>query len=82
MEDHPHIHGEHKFSSKWACGSKGSPPYTWGAPICGQQFSTLLRITPIYMGSTGMVSIILVNSWDHPHIHGEHNPVVVLLHQL
>ena len=37
------------------------------------------RITPIYMGSTTFVFLLLVASRDHPHIHGEHVLVVVVL---
>ena len=29
--DHPHIHGEHRQSTKSASRLIGSPPYTWGA---------------------------------------------------
>ena len=51
-EDHPHIHGEHFASDTVDLPSRGSPPYTWGAPS-GDSVTYLGEgITPIYMGST------------------------------
>ena len=32
------------------------------------------RITPIYMGSTNVLTLIRWPTRDHPHIHGEHSP--------
>ena len=72
IQDHPHIHGEHMLQLRPDLSVRGSPPYTWGAPShspCGQ---LKLRITPIYMGSTGTKRHASVIIEDHPHIHGEH----------
>ena len=50
--DHPHIHGEHTGLDFMYTVAKGSPPYTWGAPDNRSRAILVLRITPIYMGST------------------------------
>ena len=72
QRDHPHIHGEHRISSSCRMSNVGSPPYTWGAldeVLCG---FFIVRITPIYMGSTIPYGASPQVEWDHPHIHGEH----------
>ena len=50
--DHPHIHGEHLSREAQKTVFKGSPPYTWGAPAVAVATLPIIRITPIYMGST------------------------------
>ena len=50
--DHPHIHGEHSFRLRCRSRPRGSPPYTWGALVNPDGAIRILRITPIYMGST------------------------------
>ena len=73
VQDHPHIHGEHLIKKKLIGFGNGSPPYTWGA-LNGIRFcSVRVGITPIYMGSTFLLSFIDLGLWDHPHIHGEHS---------
>ena len=53
--------------------AKGSPPYTWGAPIRRHLVGNRKQgITPIYMGSTKMYCKLCKVMGDHPHIHGEH----------
>ncbi len=59
IEDHPHIHGEHSRSCSLIIATMGSPPYTWGAPILDRRTVGTMRITPIYMGSTGFGSKII-----------------------
>ena len=71
-EDHPHIHGEHGVAGSPTRVAMGSPPYTWGARAPTRSFSSLSRITPIYMGSTFKSHQIEHTFKDHPHIHGEH----------
>ena len=71
--DHPHIHGEHDLTLSNAADGKGSPPYTWGAPLARSLALWTVRITPIYMGSTGGFHRVRNSLQDHPHIHGEHN---------
>ena len=51
-QDHPHIHGKHNFADVIVALAVGSPPYTWGAPVCVIIRIHVIRITPIYMGST------------------------------
>ena len=72
-QDHPHIHGEHSHTTSTNQEGEGSPPYTWGAQQKGPPVKVTLRITPIYMGSTGVRCCLASNRWDHPHIHGEHH---------
>ena len=74
--DHPHIHGEHLTLPNQFCLCTGSPPYTWGARLVSPVIMAGFRITPIYMGSTTFVFLLLVASRDHPHIHGEHAETV------
>ena len=71
--DHPHIHGEHLSSSRTKRTPKGSPPYTWGARAPGKFRTHIIRITPIYMGSTAKCYNFKFIHRDHPHIHGEHS---------
>ncbi len=52
FQDHPHIHGEHNLVRQEFGTMKGSPPYTWGAPLALTGEGDFLGITPIYMGST------------------------------
>ena len=73
-EDHPHIHGEHKLSCRSRPPLIGSPPYTWGAPLKNAGCKGVVRITPIYMGSTCSSRRRFGKRRDHPHIHGEHEP--------
>ena len=79
VEDHPHIHGEHKMSIPAAFSHAGSPPYTCGAPIVWLFYFGFVRITPIYMGSTHVSAICNCFFKDHPHIHGEHLVIVRVL---
>ena len=71
-QDHPHIHGEHDQLFLASPVLLGSPPYTWGAPVCNPLQKSDHRITPIYMGSTNHNTLRGRSHWDHPHIHGEH----------
>ena len=73
--DHPHIHGEHDESTSWTTTIVGSPPYTWGAREDCALLAGQLGITPIYMGSTLYRSGGQWRTQDHPHIHGEHDPL-------
>ena len=71
-QDHPHIHGEHTLNSWRHTLTMGSPPYTWGAPNYNYFPSFTNGITPIYMGSTFVITCSSILARDHPHIHGEH----------
>ena len=71
-QDHPHIHGEHLSINQGLTGHQGSPPYTWGAHIRSMGIYPIMRITPIYMGSTDALLKWVEAAEDHPHIHGEH----------
>ena len=75
FEDHPHIHGEHTYRTMLAPLHQGSPPYTWGAQKEVHGCLVLVRITPIYMGSTQCRGPCERPKRDHPHIHGEHKEV-------
>ena len=52
VQDHPHIHGEHRDHPCGKSVRRGSPPYTWGAQKRILVLIIAHRITPIYMGST------------------------------
>ncbi|AGL89214.1 hypothetical protein LBFF_1321 [Limosilactobacillus fermentum F-6] len=52
LQDHPHIHGEHRCLPGSRQSALGSPPYTWGALISLPPILIYIGITPIYMGST------------------------------
>ena len=80
--DHPHIHGEHRLAIINPLISAGSPPYTWGALLIERFIRMLKRITPIYMGSTALSSIMACFCQDHPHIHGEHGNILVMAHRV
>ena len=71
--DHPHIHGEHLVGRAMMTQSTGSPPYTWGALFHHCHYVWWQRITPIYMGSTHLMTGSSHWNGDHPHIHGEHD---------
>ena len=73
MQDHPHIHGEHSNPHLSSSSLRGSPPYTWGAPLKRSPPPLRPRITPIYMGSTSTITFGNKIFRDHPHIHGEHS---------
>ena len=73
LEDHPHIHGEHITTPSAPFAFIGSPPYTWGAQNFHPFERGIVRITPIYMGSTTSRHLLTRARWDHPHIHGEHH---------
>ena len=63
-------------TSDWVCldcGRSGSPPYTWGALFHHCHYVWWQRITPIYMGSTHLMTGSSHWNGDHPHIHGEHD---------
>ena len=75
VQDHPHIHGEHKMFSAVSLSNVGSPPYTWGARGAILLAGGYLRITPIYMGSTRIEKSVDKLVRDHPHIHGEHTSI-------
>ena len=76
-EDHPHIHGEYLRTAKWITVYKGSPPHTWGIRGFGLLMFPISRITPTYMGNTGMRLGEIMALKDHPHIHGEYSSQAV-----
>lgn len=51
---------------------RGSPPHTWGIPLGGNEDEDWWRITPTYMGNTGLSRSVGTTGEDHPHIHGEY----------
>ena len=70
--DHPHTHGEYRYSWSAVRSSKGSPPYTWGIRTLPSWIRIPSRITPTYMGNTFTYQLARLELWDHPHIHGEY----------
>ena len=73
IEDHPHIHGEYSLVILSPNNLIGSPPHTWGIPVCVILVLALLRITPTYMGNTVYRENGKYWARDHPHIHGEYS---------
>ena len=82
LEDHPHIHGEHKTRPTRYRKKRGSPPYTWGALDGSITGRVTKGITPIYMGSTFWSFLGAFVLGDHPHIHGEHKEIAPLKRQI
>ena len=77
--DHPHLCGEHQKSPTSDYRPAGSPPPVWGTPgiRCKKQGSR--RITPTCVGNTILVTFLLPNFQDHPHLCGEHDLLIDLL---
>ena len=51
-EDHPRIHGEHRYSAIISSCSAGSPPHTRGTLLERLHKHTFNGITPAYTGNT------------------------------
>ena len=71
--DHPHIHGEYYAFDVDRLKPIGSPPHTWGILMFGILNVQQVRITPTYMGNTGVDDSGAIFTEDHPHIHGEYS---------
>ena len=71
-KDHPHIHGEYLSIFLSFLSVIGSPPHTWGIRRRWILMSTIIRITPTYMGNTLAKVSENHDRQDHPHIHGEY----------
>ena len=70
--DHPRIRGEHSsFPESCICGV-GSSPHTRGAQTTAVTVDYATGIIPAYAGSTIPFLALLMLSWDHPRIRGEH----------
>ena len=73
IQDHPHIRGDHSFRASSTTLRMGSPPHTWGPLTMGSPCQDLSRITPTYVGTTGLFRWEIHPCQDHPHIRGDHN---------
>src|SRR5207302_706487 len=49
----------------------GSPPRTWGRPLCGRVNDVLRRFTPTHVGKTWRPQLEVPPSSVHPHARGE-----------
>ena len=70
--NHPHIHGEYKSPVSHVLGCMESSPYTWGVRVDILANGNVMRIIPIYMGSTEKFKLQISAIRNHPHIHGEY----------
>ena len=77
--DHPRIRGEHVLNGKAHDLSPESSPHTRGALLLSPSGVVLAGIIPAYAGSTTCSAGVLMRSWDHPRIRGEHPRCVALL---
>ena len=80
--DHPRIRGEHGPKSSLALADRGSSPHSRGAPLCGSQVHSEVRIIPAFAGSTASVRSRTTSTPDHPRIRGEHTKRYLTQHDL
>ena len=71
--DHPRMRGEHYSRTLGPSFHPGSSPHARGALLhfcvrCGD-----LGIIPACAGSTGMLTVTVCLTWDHPRMRGEHS---------
>ena len=70
--DHPRIRGEHTVAIDPKDDWEGSSPHTRGARLNSFGLRDWCGIIPAYAGSTIPFLALLMLSWDHPRIRGEH----------
>ena len=74
--DHPHVRGEHSLTSSCKASICGSPPRAWGTRLVGQAHRAGRRITPTCVGNTSTQIPKSAGPSDHPHVRGEHLPLL------
>ncbi len=72
QRDHPHLCGEYASWTSPADVSLGSPPPMWGILKQEGLKHNDGRITPTYVGNTGVTSFGIKTYRDHPHLCGEY----------
>jgi len=69
---HPHLRGEHIWTSSYMACCCGSSPPPWGTHGGAGRRVPLRRFIPTRMGNTLTTSCIVGLRSVHPHPHGEH----------
>ena len=78
--DHPRACGEHCWKSVMLCDSAGSSPRMRGTPSERRAAVNGSRIIPAHAGNTGVQTVVLSTSRDHPRACGEHPIRLTMLH--
>ncbi len=71
--DHPHVCGEYNRNQDQKPILQGSPPRMWGIRVPSHRSAAWARITPTYVGNTGMHLVNDNHLMDHPHVCGEYS---------
>ena len=70
-QDHPHAYGDKVVGHHTRYNEDGSSPRVWGQDPHSNTGSTLTRIIPTRMGTSGFVICIDLCNEDHPHAYGD-----------
>ena len=73
---HPHMRGDHRFSSIRNFPSNGTPPHAWGPLIICNYMNIIKRYTPTCVGTMLIMSISKQLTSVHPHMRGDHNIII------
>ena len=73
MLDHPHLRGENRAKNEKIPQDLGSPPLTWGKRYAIRFATSIVRITPTYVGKTSCIACFSCCWEDHPHLRGEND---------
>ena len=71
-KDHPRVCGEHMRMASKGMPSAGSSPRMRGTLCDGRSEIVQPGIIPAYAGNTGVHTVVLSTSRDHPRVCGEH----------
>ena len=77
---HPHTHGEHFTISRCYGHPIGSSPHAWGTRSRVIPSLSRLRFIPTRMGNTTIRARHARESSVHPHTHGEHRDLPLLVY--
>ena len=73
---HPHVCGEHQWRAVCEDCLSGSSPRVWGAPNPRRRRRHTSRLIPTCVGSTLFTVFIHLPLSAHPHVCGEHRPLL------
>ena len=74
--DHPHVRGEHALTLSGVTEVTGPSPRAWGAHLEQLEILGVRRTIPTCVGSTRAEASGTAAQPDHPHVRGEHDPLV------
>ena len=70
--DHPRLRGNYSPTCLFASSDAGSPPLTRELLILRCDCSVPFRITPAYAGTTLNLSLLIMDTKDHPRLRGNY----------